>query len=122
MSGGSYTNRNLKELKTQEEGQEGAHPLKGRGPTFERVKSYFEAIGRIDEAEEFYDTFQSRGWVTFGSNPVPIVDYQAEARKWVRRENKRIVERQPPPKGQVGSGNSRATQAAASIFKRNEPP
>jgi len=116
LSGGSYTNRNLKELKTQEEGQEDAHALKGRGPTFERVKSYFEAIGRIDEAEEFYDTFQSRGWVTFGSNPVPIADYQAEARKWVRRENRKIVEKQSlPPTGTNSRPNmtgSKATREA----------
>lgn len=78
----------------EERSADALHPLaRSRIPSLEQCERYFKALGRPDLAEEYFDAYAGRGWVTFGKNPVPVEDYQAEARKWVRNAQKFEAER-----------------------------
>lgn len=86
-------------MEGEEDGEVGRvtapHPLKGPCHSWENVRTYFtEGLGRPEEAQPFFDAMESRGWKTFGKNPVPVADYHAEARKWIRNADRFASERE----------------------------
>lgn len=48
-------------------------------PTIEEIKEYAQMIGCTLDAEYFFDTYQSTGWMINGN---PISDWKAVVRKW----------------------------------------
>lgn len=53
-------------------------------PTAEDVRTYFQANCLRGKPDEFFDHFESQGWVR--SNGQPIADWRAQARMWSRRQ------------------------------------
>lgn len=96
-------------------------------PSLETVKQWATDLGRPEEAEGFHLKMTERGWVTFGQNPVPIRGpdaAHAALKRWIVSADRFITANgtHSNPKSQKPSENSKATQAAAAIFKRKEPP
>lgn len=53
-------------------------------PTAEEVAAYFGANCLRGDPSEFFDHFESQGWVR--SNGQPVADWRAQARMWSRRQ------------------------------------
>ncbi len=53
-------------------------------PLLDAVKDYFKELNYPDQAEPFYDHFQSNGWKVGGK--APMKDWKAAARQWTRRD------------------------------------
>lgn len=56
----------------------------GEPPLAEEVRAYFGANCLRGDPAEFFDHFESQGWVR--SNGQPIADWRAQARMWSRRQ------------------------------------
>lgn len=58
-------------------------------PTLEEVREYIAQKGldmNLEDAEEFYDHYETNGWVTNGGNP--IKNWEAAVRNWNRRKKR----------------------------------
>ena len=56
----------------------------------DNIKVYFKELGHPDQAEPFYDFYQSKGWKV---GKAPMKDWKAAARNWCRRSfDKKKVE------------------------------
>lgn len=54
-------------------------------PTVKEVKQYANSLGKEIDAEEFVDFYTAVGWkVPYGKKYIPVVNYQALIRNWVR--------------------------------------
>lgn len=60
------------------------HPSEAYPPEIGEVRDYFGANCLRGNPEEFFDHFESQGWVR--SNGQPIADWRAQARMWSRRQ------------------------------------
>lgn len=56
-------------------------------PAREEVQKYSEEVGRPDEADRFFDYYESNGWTC--SNGQPLVDWMAAFRYWINGKGKR---------------------------------
>lgn len=61
-----------------------AYPSAPEPPEIGEVRDYFEANCLRGDPEEFFDHFESQGWVR--SNGQSIADWRAQARMWSRRQ------------------------------------
>lgn len=61
-----------------------AYPSAPEPPEIGEVRDYFGANCLRGNPEEFFDHFESQGWVR--SNGQPIADWRAQARMWSRRQ------------------------------------
>lgn len=62
---------------------------KGDRPTLEELKVYFKEKGQPQEAEKFFDFYESKGWKV-GKNPMK--KWKSAANNWMRRSNERGFE------------------------------
>lgn len=61
-----------------------AYPSAPEPPEIGEVRDYFGANCLRGNPEEFFDHFESQGWVR--SNGQPIADWRAQARMWSRKQ------------------------------------
>lgn len=61
-----------------------ANPFEAEPPSLDDVRAYFACNCLKGDPEEFFDHFESQGWVR--SNGQPIADWKAQARMWSRRQ------------------------------------
>ena len=55
-------------------------------PSREGVIAFFSAEGStVELGSDFFDTYAANGWTQGGRPEAPLVDWQPEARKWIRR-------------------------------------
>lgn len=54
----------------------------GEKPELKDIEVYFSELGRVDEADKFYDHFSSNGWKVGGK--AAMKDWKAAARNWCR--------------------------------------
>ena len=74
----SKNNRNNETIKTKKRGE------KFSPPSIEKVKDFFsEQNSNQDQAEQFYNHFESNGWLVGGK--AKMKDWKAAARNWVKR-------------------------------------
>jgi hypothetical protein len=63
-------------------------------PSQDEVKEYFlQSKSTAIQAEEFYDHFQSNGWLVSGK--AKMKDWKAASRNWIKRSNR--FNSKPPP-------------------------
>lgn len=58
-------------------------------PTFEQVSYYFATKGRPDLAEDFYQFYESKGWMV-GRNKMK--SWQMAASRWIKMNSKTFLD------------------------------
>lgn len=71
-----YPNKILKEENTKKE-----NTNRFIKPTLEEVKEFFASKGKKEEAEKFYDYYESKGWLVGKAH---MKDWMACGRNWIR--------------------------------------
>lgn len=69
-------------------------------PAREEVQKYSEEVGRPDEADRFFDYYESNGWTC--SNGQPLVDWRAAFRYWINGKGKRTKKPEKPKRDYTG--------------------
>lgn len=77
--------KELEALKKRVEILEGGPvTVKTKRPNLEALKAYFKEKGQPNEAEKFWDFYESKGWKV-GKNPMKA--WKSAVNNWIRRNN-----------------------------------
>jgi hypothetical protein len=100
-------------------------PRRFTPPSLSEVRPYFEALGRADLSEPFFDHFTANGWKVGGK--AAMKDWKAAARTWLRNDaqfsGKRNGHTAGNPAGHSGSkdykrAHEEAKQHPAAVYER----
>jgi hypothetical protein len=98
--------------------REGKPPATNKGkPTEIEVATFFRANGSTGaEAREYWDFYQSKGWLV---GKVPMKDWQAAARRWIRKAIEEGRDRRPGTVSSSGVPMGPVVSHLNSLTERN---